>query len=140
MSSNVWWRVVHIGAELQGALKRNSITRHCRPFPPFLNVSYEVTGLRNHACSILDKRKWFVSPPQIPALLWGPPSPPPVQWVWALLWGKGLRFEFDRSPSSRGKLKKKWMCTSTPRMCFHGVDRHYFTVTVVFRGPVAQSV
>jgi hypothetical protein len=42
--------------------------------------------------------------------------------------GKQMRLEVDPSPPSSGKVKNEWRYTSTPRICFHGVDRHYFAI------------
>lgn len=42
--------------------------------------------------------------------------------------GKWLGLEVDRSPPSSGKVKNEWRCSSTSRICFHGVDGHYIAI------------
>ena len=60
---------------------------------------------------------------------------PPIQCVPFYLggWGvgegvKGLGDGVDHLPPFSAKFKNKWIYTSTPPICLHGVDRYNFIV------------
>ena len=54
---------------------------------------------------------------------------PPIQWLPGLLLKDKATggSELDLSRPSSAEVKNDWLCTSTPHICCHGLDRNEFT-------------
>ena len=90
-----------------------------------------VTGLRTGRLAVripARARDFF---PNRPHRYWGPPIPLFSRYRSSSSGGAGgvkqPGRDIDYSPSS-AEVRNKWMSTSTPHMCFHGVDRDNFSL------------